>query len=283
MTDFRQAFASVMGDSNMMWPPMDNKSKETIRHRGIIATIVLLTFISSCSKKGETEDLAKAQACLDNVAEGSPSQADACMDYVEQYSDQQANILKCAIKMTSGGLNENKIVKAYNALKDSTQTNKTAAFMAVLSLDYPTVTAGYTKAVAADVFCQASGVPGLMYISGVILAGTYMNKTVFDLSGGVSGINVNDPAAINTAITNMLTQCTSATPPASCTSDLPTLGTTVIGLSGSYCANPSADQNVCGQINNAVTNAGGSSAAVGQALFCYLSNKTYNATTGLCQ
>lgn len=249
--------------------------------------IVVMFFVhlavSGCTKKGELDDLAKAQDCLDKASKSEPTQAEACMAYIVQYNSQQANILKCAIEMTAGGLNETKMYKAYVALKDSSQTNKTAAFMAILSLDYPTITAGYAKAVQADIYCQASGVPGLKYISGVILAGTYINKTIFDLSGGAGGVDMNDPAAVNAAVQNMLTQCTSATPPASCTSDLPTLGATVVGLSESYCATTTANQSVCGQINGAVANAGGSPAAVGQALFCYLNNKTYNASTGLCQ
>jgi hypothetical protein len=202
------------------------------------------------------------------------------MTYVQNYNSQQANILKCSIKLTSGGLIESKIVSAYKALKNSTVTNKTAAYMAVLSLDNPQTT-GYTKAVEADGYCKQTGVTGLVYISSVILAGTYMNKVIADLTG--SAVNVtDDPSAINSAVTTMLNACTSNPPDSNCTSDLSTLGGTVTTIASSYCTSTSADQSVCSNVNSAVTAAGGDSTQVGQAVFCYLQNKTYNTTTHVC-
>lgn len=233
----------------------------------------------SCTKNSESDDLAKAQKCLDEVPQSNPAAADGCLQYVSKHDSQQANILKCSIYMTSGGLVENKVVKAYTALKDSTQTNKEAAFMTVLSLDFPNVTEGYTKAVKADGFCQASGVSGLKYISGVIVAGTYMNKIV-------GGVNVDDPASIQASVQAMLDKC-APTPPtvidASCTTDIATLGATVVTLADSYCDNSSADQSVCSQVNSAVAAAGGNTSNVGLALFCYLNKKTFNSTTQQCQ
>jgi hypothetical protein len=239
-----------------------------------------LLLSTGCTKKQESDDLASAQKCLDQVPPGQPSQADECLALVKDYSSQQANILRCAIIMVSGGLMEDKVVKAYNALKDTTQTNKTASFMAVLSLDNPTVDEGYTKAIEADVYCQSSGVNGLKYISGLVVAGTYMNLTIQNLTG--TGIDINNPAAINTAVTSLISQCGGTSPPATCSSDLATLGTTVTNLSGSYCSSSSADDGVCSKIDSAVTSAGSNPAAVGQALFCYLNNKTYSQADGLC-
>ena len=67
----------------------------------ISAVVLLATF--SCKKNSEADDLAKAQQCLDRVQESNPLGADECMNYVQKYSSQQANILKCAILVTSGG------------------------------------------------------------------------------------------------------------------------------------------------------------------------------------
>ncbi len=235
----------------------------------------------SCAKNSEANDLAKAQKCLDEVDETHPEQADTCMEMVAKYDDQQAQILKCAIEMTSGGLTETKIVKAYNALKDDSTTNKVAAFMTVLSLDKPDVPTGYTKAKLADTFCQASGVAGLKYISGIILSGTYMSSAILGVGGS---ININDPASVNAAVQDMLTKCTAAVPDPGCpTSDLSTLGSTVAGLSTSYCSTSGADATVCGEITSAVNTSGGNSAVLGKAMLCYLNKQTYNPTTMLCQ
>lgn len=246
-----------------------------------IALSLTAAAATSCAKK-ENDDLAKAQDCLDHVPQSDPTAADACYAYVEKYTSQQANILKCSIKMTSGGLVENKIVKAYIALKDNTQTNKTAAYMAALALDLPDPSTGYDKAVAANQFCSVSGIPGLVYLSSVIVAGSYMNKAIATLSGTGTGLDISDPASMNAAVTNLLNKCNSNPPDAACTSDLPTLGATVTTVAGSYCAQTNADQSVCSSINSTVDAAGSDPAAVGQALFCYLQNHTYNPATGVC-
>ena len=235
-----------------------------------------LTFLSaaSCAKNAEKDDLASAQACLDAVPVGQPSKADACLPMVKDYSSQQAMILKCSIIMTSGGLMENKVVKAYNALNDATQTNKTTAFMAALALDNPDINAGYTKAVQADAFCQATGVTGLQYISGVIVSGTFMNKAV-------GGIDVTNPAAAQTALNTLIANCVT-TPIASCTTDIPAMGASVTTLAGSYCSGSNPDQSVCAQVNSAVTAAGSDPTNVGKAMLCYLNKKTFSLSDGLC-
>lgn len=246
-------------------------------------TIAILSFtgaltLSACSQSKESDDLAKAQQCLDEVPQSNPENAESCLQYVSKYDSQQANILKCSIHMTTGGLVENKVLKAYNALKDSTQTNKEAAFMAVLSLDKPNINDGYTRAVTADAYCQASGVSGLKYISGVIVAGSYMNKII-------GGVDITNPSAIETQVQTMLNKCAPTPPTAidpSCETDIAQLGTTVVTLSDAYCKKADADQSVCTQINGAVASAGGDTTDVGRALFCYLNKKTYNATTNEC-
>ncbi|MGE0528831.1 MAG: hypothetical protein AB7G93_19090 [Bdellovibrionales bacterium] len=242
---------------------------------------VLLAFaVLSCSGNKEMDDLAKAQQCLDEVPQSEPTQADACLTYVEKYTSQQANILKCAIYMTSGGLVENKVVKAYEAIKDeSVQENKTASFMAILALDQPNISQGYTKAVAADEFCQASGVPGLKYLSGIIVAGSGTRKVI---EAVVGSIDITNPTAVNAAVEAMLDHCAVNPMPNDCKTDISTIGSAVVTLADSYCASENADDKVCTDVNSAVDAAGGVPDNVGKALFCYLDKKTYNSSTGEC-
>src|SRR5665213_2341780 len=145
--------------------------------RRIFCTSFLcLIFMSAvaCTKHSESDDLSQAQACLDNVPQGDFNAANACLPLTKDYTSQEAMILKCSIIITSGGLMEDKVVKAYNAFKDDTQTNKTAAYMAALSLGFPDITQGYAKALQADPFCQATNINGYKYLSGLIVAGSFM-------------------------------------------------------------------------------------------------------------
>jgi hypothetical protein len=255
----------------------DNSGRQGWFMNRIFCALILLSAVaatSSCSKDTEADDLAKAQKCLDEVPDSNPVAAEDCLPLVKDYTSQQAMILKCSILMTSGGLIESKIVKGYNALKDDTQTNKEAAYMAALCLDKPDVNAGYTKAVQADVYCQASGVSGLKYISGVIVAGSFMNMVT-------GGIDIAVPTAAQDAIDTLISDCVTS-PSTTCTDNLPALGSTVIGLADSYCAGSNAEEGICTQITDAVDAAGGDTSAVGKALLCYLNKKTYNPGDGLC-
>ena len=243
----------------------------------------LLAFLVAlgCSNQSEQNDLAKGQACLDAIPQSNPASATSCLQYVSKYSSTQANILKCSIYMTSGGLVENKIVKAYESQKDPTVNNKVVAFMSLLSLNIPDVDSAYNTAVLANSYCQQSGVSGLIYLSGVIVTGTLMNKTIADVTGTTIDPTTSS-SAINTAITNMLADCAGATPDAKCTNNLQALGTTAATLATTYCDSKNSKEQVCTSVNAALAAAGNNATDVGQALFCQLNNKTYNATTGLC-
>ncbi len=253
----------------------------------ILALLILSVSVTqfACTKKGEIDDLAKAQACLDDVKETSPGSANSCFTYVEKYTSQQANILKCSILITSGGIMETRITQAYNIFKAPGQTSKVASFMAVLHLDLPSIDAGYDKAILADTYCVASGDSGLKFLSGLIVSGSYMNKAYshLNIGGGNVGIDTSDPAAVNTAIQAVLAQCAGFPLPAGCTAaDLPALGSTISSMAGTYCATTEADPDVCGKIAQATTAAGSDSAAVGQAILCYLNRQTYDPAQAKC-
>lgn len=248
-----------------------------IRFKTLLACLSLLTLVA-CNQ--EQDDLAKAQDCLDKVSDDNPTAATECLQYVEKYTSQQANILKCGIHMTAGGLIESKLVKAYEALKKSSLGNKSAAFMTILSLDLPNVDQAFDRAKSADVFCQSAGIPGLQYLSSVVLSGTAMNYTIKQLTG--NGIDVSNPSSVDSAVQNMLTNCTGDPLPAACETALPTLGSAAISLSSNYCDSSSADQDVCSGINKSADETGGDPTKAGQALLCYLKKSTYNPATNTC-
>lgn len=260
-----------------------------------ILLILALPVLLSCTGSEEADNLALAQKCLDEVKQSNPTSASKCLSYVKDYDSQQANILKCSIYMTSGGLVEDKIVNAADALEDSSITNKEAAYMSVLALDMGQTpgdyTAGYTRSVLADKYCQLSGVPGLRYISGVIVAGTYMARSIEALGGS---IDINDPASIQTAVNDMITKCTDAAGNtgdpnyAACfpsDADTAVLGSTVETLAESYCSSAPEDDEVCQHLTSAVDAAGSDPEDIGRALLCYLSSppRGYDPGTDQCQ
>jgi len=248
--------------------------------RILLSSILCVGLFSalSCSKGSESNDLAKAQKCLDDVPNGDYDGAKNCLSLVKDYTSQQAEILRCSILLASGGLMEDKIVKAANTFKnDSSQTNKTAAYMAALALTYPTPSDGYDTAVNADQYCQATNIKGYQYLSGLVVAGSFMNK----IAGGATGIDITDPNAAQNAINTLIADCVT-TPTATCTDNIGALGGAAENLANSYCNQSNADPNVCNQVNGAITSSGGSQEAAGQALLCYLNNKTYSASDGQC-
>jgi hypothetical protein len=243
----------------------------------LVTMMVTVPFLLSCSDTAdEMDDLAKAQQCLDRVSQSDPASASNCLSYVEKYSSQQANILKCSIILTSGGLMENKVVQAAEAMEDAGVTNPEAAFMSILSLDVPTINDGYNKAVQGNEFCQASGVAGLQYIGGLVVAGSYMRKTMASLAITL------DPANPEAAVSQLIDTCT--TTPASCAADIEVLGATVVTLAESYCAGDTADDDVCGDINAAIASSGADTSDIGRALFCFMEtpSKNYDPVGDVC-
>ncbi len=250
----------------------------------VVALLAAIFSLSAC-EKNESDDINKAQNCLDKVHEANPDEALACLEFVKGYDSQQANILKCSIYITSGGLMETKITKGYNILKDSTQTNKAASFMAVLALDYPDLDTGYTKAVQASEFCTASGVPGLRYLSDIVVAGSFMAKTLSHFAvGAVTLTPTSSPTVVNNALNSLISKCapSGGAPDAACATDLPQLAATVTSLAGSYCSTSGADPNVCNQIDAALATSGGNSAAAGQAMLCCMGHLNYDPTLNQC-
>ena len=242
-----------------------------------LAVLTLVITLTGC-KQDEMDDLAKAQDCLDKVPQTDPTKASACMAYVQKYTSQQANILKCSILMTSGGLVETKIVSAYNAVQNQSNTTREAAFMGILALDKPNVTEGYNTAAQADTYCQLTGVPGLQYISGIVKIGSFMAKTM----AAYSTIDFTDPAAVQTAVNDLITKCNADPRDASCPTDLSSMGSSAAVLADGYCSTDNADSQVCENINAAVDASSGNPNAVGDALMCYLGNKKHNVATAKC-
>ncbi len=231
-----------------------------------VGLAITFPFLFGC-ESDEVKDLAKAQACMDAVSPDHPESADACFTYVAKHNSQQANILKCSILLTSGGLTTNKIVAAYETSNDDSITNKEAVYVSFLSLDRPTPSQGYEKAQTAYAYCVKSQVTGLEFIAGLAKVGSMLGS----LAGG---FDINDPAASEAAVNALLQDCVDGSSGGqSC--DLADLGATVISLSDTYCSNASADKEVCSKIENAVASTGGDPEQTAAKFMCELQKKSF--------
>lgn len=223
--------------------------------------------LTGCEEE-ESNDLAKAQDCLDKIT-SNYNDASNCLSYVAKYDSQQANILKCSIHMVNGGLTTARVGQAYKNLSVNTYTNKEAAFISVLALKSG-------KAAEAQPFCLKSELKGLIYISNLAV----MASTMADTLGGVGYDPLNDPTDIPTdsQVTAMITNCQPGGTTGANSCNHTAIGNAVISIGSSYCATASTTDEVCSQINSAINTSGGDAALVAKKLFCTLNNQTYTST-----
>ncbi|NCN95612.1 MAG: hypothetical protein GW917_02720 [Bdellovibrionales bacterium] len=233
---------------------------------GLFFSALLVLAFTGC-EDAEVKDMAQAQQCLDAVPASAPQDAENCFAYVSAYDSQQANILKCSIKITSGGLSTQKIAEAYKAADSSTLTNKEAVYIAYLALDKPNASGGYSLAQQAYPFCVKSQVSGLIFIAGLVQTASM----IASVTGAT--FDLNNPAAAQTAINTALQNCIAG---AGC--NMNEVGTTLATLSTVYCASPSSDLGVCTDVNSAITEYGGDTTKTAQAFMCKLQKKTFDGT-----
>lgn len=229
---------------------------------------LIAAFILTGCEKQELNDLAVAQKCLDDVPSSNPAAAEACFQYVAKYTSQQADILKCSIKLTGGGLSASKIVAASKVAKDSGVANKESLYVAYLALDDPD---RYERAKIAYQYCLDSQLTDLEFVGGL----AKVSSMLAEVAGG--NFDINDPSGTASAIADALDDC--VTNPGGSGCDMDDVGETVASISEAYCSSASSDEDVCTDINDAIAEAGGDATEAAKHFMCKLQNKTYNGTS----
>lgn len=230
-----------------------------------------LALLNGCESK-ETDDMAKAQQCLDNISSTNHASAANCLSYIDQYDSAQANILKCSIKFLAGGLTTDKIISAYKQLSTGSATNKEMVFMTVLALSPSTL------ATDAQTYCARSEDSGLVYLANLAVMGSMMADTIATLPGAT--YDPNDPSYTPpspTEISNLLGACQPPSVDVNCTSKYATIGAAAATVAAGYCTGDQATSEVCTKVNSAISGANGDSTLIAKQLFCALDNKTYSA------
>lgn len=231
--------------------------------RSAIGTLVLaLLFVVSC-EDGDSDAIAKAQACLDKLDEDSASlatEAEACRTRLTKVNTQQGWIIQCSVDFLKGGLTTKRIVNAYKNLDGSSAgaAQKEAFFIGVMALDD---TADADNAFAS---CKKSGVESLIFIASMARAGTYIASAV---GGLLTGGEIDE-----NKVRDALEECTNPADPMNPQCDLEQIGESVLALESVYCTGANASSSVCQQVNVAIENSGGTSAGVGEVLACLLQN-----------
>jgi hypothetical protein len=236
----------------------------------MIALLALATILSACQNQKEMDDLAKAQQCLDKVPASNPSAADSCLAYTSGYNDLRSNLLNCSIYLTSGGITADRMALAYKASTDSTLTNPEADYIGYLALTVPDATSGYAKAKLAATYCKASSDPGLIFVSSLAIAGSFI--------GTQTSLDFTSPTSLQTGVQTVLTSC--QTTPANC--DPTVIGPAVVTAAAAYCASATANTSVCATINQSIAGNPGNDTAITAGLMCLLGNKTWNSSTQTC-
>lgn len=245
--------------------------KEFWAKLGKVSLVVSVSiFVLSGCEEEEILALAKAQKCMDQL----PTSIDpnwssplACAELVANYNSQQASIIKCAAYLNAGGLDTTRIVNAAKKLDDG--TNQEAIYIAALTLNKPDNATGLSRANSAKSFCNATGVGAYQYLGNLAVMGTTLSNIGTNFPADPTTAT---PAEIQTAIDN----CQAS---ASCITAIADSATTI---ASSYCDTASADDEVCTEVNNAITGSGGDSAKVGNAMLCLLENRKIVNNTQCC-
>lgn len=232
----------------------------------IAGLVLLFVGFTGCTQK-EMDDLAKGQQCLDQVSDSNPQSATDCLQYATPYDSQRANVLKCSIYLTAGGITTARVAQAYTASQDNSISSdlKQAMYISFLALNYPDATGGYTLAQTAQSYCEKSGEAGLIFESSMAVIGSLTNK----LAGGLDFTQT--PADINTAVQNALDTCQSS--PSSC--DPNVIAPVAVTAATTYCASATANADVCADVNQAVSSWGNDNNTLTQGLMCLLQGKTF--------
>lgn len=229
-----------------------------------IGVLALSLSISGCEDK-ETDNIAKAQDCLDKIDSSNYQSADSCLSYVSNYDSQQANIIKCSGKLLAAGLTTQRIAKAYTILSDDATygTHKDAAMIAAFALDP-------TKASQAQPYCIATQLKGFIYVANIVMIGSSMAAATAGL-----GFDPTNPSSFPSApdVNAIMTNCTDFS---GGTCNHSAMGTAAASVAESYCVGSNADSDTCVKINAAVAAAGGDPVLVSKQLFCLFDGKTYS-------
>lgn len=184
----------------------------------------------------EANSIAKAQQCFDNITDtDANTAASSCLTIISGLDSPDANIVRCGLLIREGGLTSTALIAAYTSSDGAATNEKEAAFMNALTLStFSSGSSTTNQASLANTACQKSGLSGLAYLGTLVLVGTNVNS----VGAGDFGTRINACVA-DTA------NCANAE-----------LGTALVAAESLYCSGGAADEQVCIDLNNAISTGG---------------------------
>ncbi len=216
----------------------------------ILISVLLIVFCGCESQ--ETDELTTAQKCLDQVDDSNPSQANACLASIQNLTSPAANVIKCSIQFTAGGLTTTKIANAAKSLKDNS-VQKEVIYIGALALT------PVSLAQQAVTYCNQSGVPIFSYLAQLSLVGSQLMSVVpgYDPNSG--------QPPTQTQVQDALTRCSNGGFGGVC--DDHAIGTAAENVGQTYCASSNANTDVCTKINQAIAASNGNPTNVALELY----------------
>ena len=199
-------------------------------------SIVLLCFVSlTACETPDDDSIAQAQACLDGAS--APSSANVCLAKISGLNSPRANRVRCGIYFVQGGINNAKLVTAYQATKNAGSASETAEMMRNLVLSN---TENANIKTDLKTACTNSGMAGLKRLGDLIYAAT----EIATLGGADTGCASN-PATCNWSGNLGSFDPTSAAGQA--------VGQTIIDMANTTCNSSQVNPpGYCTQVNTAV-------------------------------
>ncbi len=209
-----------------------------------------ITALTACESE-EDDLLFQAENCI-NEKSGT-GQIGQCSEFLSSLDSPRANTLKCKITLETSGLDNQKITSALDTMDNSTDAEKEAHFMGLVSLN------SLAEADEAAAVCTNTESPGLEFIADSARMGTVL----VDQIARVGNVSESNPLTTGD-LTTMLSNCDSD----------PTceeaIGASAQSMYGIYCEDASiTDVEVCADVNAAISG-GGTDAQIGEALIALL-------------
>ncbi|KHD89248.1 MAG: hypothetical protein OM95_05410 [Bdellovibrio sp. ArHS] len=216
----------------------------------LLATLSLAFVLTGCEgEQTEKDMIAEAQFCLDKATD--EASAMACTQKISGLTSARANSLRCAAGFIAAEVTDPaNLSSALNAIQDNQSTT-----VLLSALTFPRID------LMNDTFtaCAASGQEGLTLIGAMAKSATLLSSVAGGTFGSCSSLTNCDAAQLETTITNLIAGLTSVDPLevqeaeqaiTQVTEVVQTVYTTTCGGS------KSANEDICGQINTALGQAG---------------------------
>lgn len=226
---------------------------------GITSFIVLAYLLTGCGKKTDQDNVAGAQACLDDWNyQNPPYPISSCTSQVEGIDSAAADLIRCSAELIQEGFSDpTRLSSAISKLNSGSGASQTLEYLGVMSFrSGSSSTENLENAAKAQQLCDKSGSKGLILLASAANIATLFCGGSADTTNGCT-ISVSN-------LTNLLTSGTSSEQ----------IGNAAISLVESNCANGtnSASGNFCEQFNSAIASAGGkeNAAEIGSVILkCY--------------